>query len=328
MRAVVFDEYGPAERLRIEQVARPVPRAGEVRIRVCAATVSAEDPKLRRFDHPPLFWLPIALLFGYPRPRKRILGMELSGVVDAVGERVTRFAIGDAVFGYTGIGLGAHAEYACVSEQGVLAHKPSELSFEQAAAVPNGALTALVYLRNLARLRPGERVLVYGASGAVGAMAVQIARQLGARVTGVCSTPNQQLVASLGVERVLDYTRQDFTRDGSVYDVVFDTVGKTSLAQVRRCLSPRGRYLLTVFGLRELLQMLWSWLGRGVRVLGGASNFHWTAADLAQIASWIRAGELRSVVDRCYPLAAAAEAHRYVESGHKRGNVVLTLAEP
>lgn len=325
MKAVVFDTYGPADVLRIEEVARPEPRDNEVRVRVHAAGVSAEDPKMRAFDHPPMLRLPIALLFGYPRPRTRVLGMELSGVVDAVGAAVTRFRVGDPVFGYTGIGLGAHAEYRCLREDGVLAHRPSALADEDAAVATNGALTALVYLRDFARLRAGERVLVYGASGAVGTAAVQLAKHFGAHVTGVCSAGNAELVRAIGADQTIDYAREDFADADEAYDVVFDTVGKTTITRVRRCLTPRGRYLVTVFGLRELAQMVWTRFVPGVRMLGGASNFRWNAEDLAWLAAAMATGALRPVVDRCYPMAQAADAHRYVEAGHKKGNVVLRI---
>jgi NADPH:quinone reductase-like Zn-dependent oxidoreductase len=327
MRAAIFDRYGPANVLTIAETPTPEPRSNEVRIRVRAASVSAEDPKLRAFDHPPLFRLPVGLLFGFRRPRVRILGMELAGEVDAVGRDVERFRVGDNVFGYTGVRHGAHAEYRCLPERGVLAHKPQNMSFVEAAAVPNGALTALVYLRTMAKLEPRERVLIYGASGSVGTAAVQLAKHLGAHVTGVCSASNVELVAALGADEVLDYTREDFTLRVAEYDVVFDTVVKTSFRQVARTLTDRGRYLVTQFGVREITQMAWTAMVGGKRIIGGASNFHWTAELLEEIAGLVQAGRLRSVVDRQYPLEDVALAHRYVEQGHKRGNVVLTIGD-
>ncbi|WP_437287388.1 NAD(P)-dependent alcohol dehydrogenase [Sorangium sp. So ce406] len=326
MKAVVFTAYGPPEVLRLAEVDKPVPGNREVLVRIRATTVSAEDPKMRAFKHPPLLWLPIGLLFGFRRPRKTILGMEFAGEVEAVGRDVTRYRAGDPVFGYTGTGLGAHAEYRCLPEDAIMAARPGNMSCEQAACIPNGALTALVYLRNMARLRPQEDVLVYGASGAVGTAAVQLAKVLGARVTGVCSGRNVALVESLGADEVIDYTKEDFTRSGRTYDIVFDTIGKTSLARVEGSLRPGGRYLVTVFGVRELLQMLWTWSRGGKRIVGGASNFHWTRDDLAYLRDLVELGKLTAVIDRSYPLADAAEAHRYVENGHKRGNVVLTMA--
>ncbi len=327
MKAAVFDRYGPADVLEIADVPRPIPKDDEVLVRVFAAGVSAEDPKMRAFDHPPMLRLPIALLFGYPRPRTRVLGMELSGEVTAVGRRVKRFAVGDQVFGYTGIGLGAHAEYRCLRERGVLARVPDGVDLESAAVASNGALTALVYLRDLGSLARGERVVVVGASGAVGTAAVQIAKLLGAHVTGVCSTANLELVRSLGADEVIDYTTDDFTEGGAIYDVVFDTVGATTLRRVRRCTHRRSRYLVTVFGLRELAQMLWTRVVPGPRVIAASSNFHWSAEDLAWLGERMASGALRAVVDRSYPLAEVRAAHRYVEGGHKRGNVVLRISD-
>ncbi|WP_437838622.1 NAD(P)-dependent alcohol dehydrogenase [Sorangium sp. So ce1153] len=328
MKAVVYTAYGPPEVLQLAEVDKPAPGSHDVLVRIRATTVTAEDPKLRAFKHPPLLWLPIGMLFGFRRPRRTILGTEFAGEVEAVGKDVTRYREGDPVFGYTGTSFGAHAEYKCIPERAIMAAMPSKLSYEQAASIPNGALTALVYLRNMARLRPHENVLVYGASGAVGTAAVQLAKALGARVTGVCSGRNLALVESLGADEVIDYTRQDFTRNGQAYDIVFDTIGKTSMAEVEGSLRPRGRYLVTVFGIREILRMLWTSLVGGKRILGGASNFHWTPADLAYLRDLIEAGKLTAVIDRSYPLADAAQAHRYVEAGHKRGNVVLTVDGP
>jgi NADPH:quinone reductase-like Zn-dependent oxidoreductase len=325
MKAIVCSEYGTTDVLRLVEVATPVPRRHEVLVRIHAATVSAEDPKMRAFDHPPLHRLPVALLFGYPRPRRGIWGMELAGDVVAAGSEVTRFSIGDRVFGYTGIGLGAHAEYRCLPETSILSKIPPNLTYVEAAAIPNGALTALAYLRNMARLRSGENVLVYGASGAVGSAAVQLAKAFGANVTAVCSTRNVALLQSLGADEVIDYTQRDFREERARYDVVFDTVGRTTLKDVRPALTRRGRYLVTVFDLRDCLHMFFTWLWRGQRMIGGASNFHWKPADLELFCNLIAEGKWTPVVDRTYPWLEVAEAHRYVEQGHKRGNVVLVV---
>lgn len=328
MRALVFDRYGPPDVLREAAVPKPEPAAREVRIRVHATTVTAEDPRQRSFSWPWLMRPALAVLMGWPRPRKRILGFEVAGVIDAVGAAVTRFAVGDAVFGYTGLRFGACAEHCCVPQDGVLARKPDVLPFDEAAATPNGALTAYAYLTKLARLRVGERVLVVGASGSVGTAAVQLARHLGAHVTGVCSAKNAGLVRALGADAVIDYRAEDFTARGERWDVVFDTVGATALGATRRVIAPGGRYLLTDFGPAAMLAMLWSrWLG-DVRVLGAASNFLWTSEDLARVGALLESGVLRTVIDRRYPLEQAAEAHRYVETGRKVGNVVLTVQAP
>lgn len=327
MKAIRCFEYGAADVLELVDVETPTPRRGEVLVRIHAATVSAEDPKLRAFDHPAFLQLPIGLLVGYPRPRRGIWGMELSGTVTAVGAGVTRFAIGDRVFGYTGVGLGAHAEYRCLPETGILAQMPPGMSYAEAAAIPNGALSALAYLRNMGGLRSGERVLVYGASGSVGTAAVQLAKAFGARVTGVCSGRNVELVRSLGADAVIDYSARDFREDGARYDIVFDTVGRTRMRDVTALLTPRGRYLVTVFGFRDCLRMLWTWLRGGQRIIGGASNFHWKPRDLELICKLYSERRWTSVIDRTYPWLEASEAHRYVEQGHKRGNVVLLMTD-
>jgi NADPH:quinone reductase-like Zn-dependent oxidoreductase len=325
MKAIVCFEYGSVDVLKFVEVETPVPRRREVLVRIHATTVSAEDPKMRAFKHPPSHRLPVALLFGYPRPRRGIWGMEFAGAVAAVGAEVTRFSVGDRVFGYTGIGLGAHAEYRCLPETGVLGVIPPGLTYSEAAAVPNGALTALAYLRRMAELRSGESVLVYGASGAVGTAAVQLAKAFGAHVTGVCSTRNVSLVESLGADEVIDYTQRDFRQGGARYDIIFDTVGHTCLRDVRASLAPRGRYLVTVFSFVDCLRMLWMSPWRGQRMIGGASNFYWKPEDLALLCTLIAQGRWTSVIDRTYSWLEVAQAHRYVEQGHKRGNVVLLV---
>jgi NADPH:quinone reductase-like Zn-dependent oxidoreductase len=325
MKAIRCLEYGSAEVLQLVELATPVPRRGEVLVRIHASTVSAEDPKMRAFAHPLAHRLPVALLFGYPRPRRGIWGMEFAGVVAAVAEGVSRFSLGDRVFGYTGIGLGAHAEYRCLPETGILALVPPGMTYAEAAAVPNGALTALAYLRDMAGIRAGEHVLVYGASGAVGTAAVQLAKAFGAHVTGVCSTRNVSLVKSLGADEVIDYTEQDFRHGAQRYDIIFDTVGRTSMKDVRASLTRRGRYLVTVFDLRDCLRMLWTSLLGRQRMLGNAANFYWKPADLELICKLIAEQRWTSVIDRTYPWLEAARAHRYVEEGHKRGNVVLLM---
>lgn len=325
MKAIVGSEYGSAEVLKFVELETPLPKRDEVRVRIHATTVSAEDPKMRAFKHPPFHRWAVALLYGYPRPRRGIWGMEFAGVIDAVGAGVTRFAVGERVFGYTGIGLGAHAEYRCLSERAILCKIPANVSYAEAAAVPNGALTALAYLRNMAKLRSGERVLVYGASGAVGTAAIQLAKWFGAHVTGVCSTRNVSLVASLGADQVIDYTRQDCRLDAARYDVIFDTIGCTTMADVKASLTPRGRYLVTVFGFRDWLRIVLSSRKGGQRMIGGAANFHWKPADLELFRRLLTEARWTSVIDRTYPWLEVQQAHRYVEQGHKRGNVVLLV---
>lgn len=302
MRAAYYESYGPPEVLRIQEIEKPTPKDDEVLIRIRAASVAAADWRMRKAD--PF----LARLFnGLFRPKKaNVLGFELAGDVEAVGRQVSRFEVGDAVFAFTGFGFGAHAEYRCLRESGkpsrdgLIAHKPTRMSYEEAAGLPCGALTAQAFLRQ-AGLCSGQRLLVHGASGSVGTAAVQLGRALGAEVVGVCSAANVALVTSLGAARVIDYTKEDFAQAAGTFDVVFDAVGKTSKAQCRPALAKGGRFV-SVRGTARLLPN-----------------------DLEALRALVEAGKLRSVIDRRYPLDQIAEAHRYVEAGHKRGNVVVLM---
>jgi NADPH:quinone reductase-like Zn-dependent oxidoreductase len=298
MKAVVYRRGGPPQVLEQRMIEKPLPGSGEVLIRIHATTVTFGDAALRRMRGP-MRWM-FGLAFGLGRDA--VLGHELAGVIDAVGEGVTRFQIGDAVFGSTGKRGGAYAEYICLPQDGMLAGKPANMSFEQAAAVPIGANTALHILRK-ADLQPGQKVLVNGASGSVGTYAVQLARHFGAEVTGVCSEANLELVASLGAVHVLDYAGEDFTRSGARYDVVFDAVGKLPASQARRALVDGGMALSVRSPTKEEL------------------------ANLLFLKDLIEAGKLRAVIDRTYPLEQIRDAHAYVEQGHKRGNVVIRVRQ-
>jgi NADPH:quinone reductase-like Zn-dependent oxidoreductase len=316
MKAVVYEKFGPPEVLQLGEVEKPIPKDNEVLIRIHAATVAAEDPGLRRSPG----------LNGFGKPRHPILGYYLAGEIESAGQDVKRFGKDDPVFGWTGMGLGAYAEYKCMPEEGVLAIKPANLTYEQAVAIPNGAITALIFLRDGGNIQSGYQVLINGASGAVGTAAVQLAKHFGARVTGVCSTTNLELVSSLGADSVVDYTKEDFTQSGQTYDIVFDVVGWRSFSRCKSLLKPRGIYLLTNPGPSNLLQMLWTSMVDGKKVKWVPSALKANAADLGFIAGLAEAGELKPVIDRRYPLEQVAEAHRYVEKGHKKGNVVLTVA--
>jgi NADPH:quinone reductase-like Zn-dependent oxidoreductase len=314
MRAVVYDRYGPPDVLRLEDVDRPVPKEDQVLVKIQATTVNRTDCGLRSAK-------PFITRFftGVLRPKRKILGMELAGVVEAVGAAVTEFEVGDEVFGVKG--AGAHAEFVCMRESGPLAHMPAGMTFDEAAAVCDGASLALACLRD-ADLGPGRSILVYGASGSVGTAGVQLARYFGADVTAVCNTKNLELVRSLGADRAIDYTQEDFTRNGETYDVIFDAVGKHSFRRCKRSLSPGGMYVGTD-GLHNLAWMVWTRLVGGKRVKLGITRY--TKADVLFLKELIEAGKYRAVIDRRYPLEDVIDATKYVETHQKTGNVVLTV---
>lgn len=324
MKAAVYVRYGPPNVVAIKDVARPVPKEREILIRVHATTVCAADWRFRKAD--PVL---IRLINGLWRPtRIRILGMEFAGTVEAVGRAVTRFRVGDEVFGGSGFQFGAHAEYVCLPQDGIIEIKPTNMTHEEAAAVLFGGMTALHFLRK-ANVQKGQNVLVYGASGSVGIFAVQLAKHLGAHVTGVCSTGNLDLVRSLGAETVIDYTREDFSQAGRVYDVVFDAVGKSGFSRSLRSLKRGGQYVrvgpsggtLSILG--GVLQEACIAVTGSAKVVGGVATG--SIEHLRFLKELIEAGELRTVTDRCYSLDEIAEAHRHAESGHKKGHVVILL---
>lgn len=316
MKAIVYTKFGPPEVLHLQEVEKPTPKNNEVLIKIVATTVVKEDPDMRASPG----------FNGFLKPRNAILGQELAGEIEAIGKDVTRFKPGDQVFGFDM--FGAYAEYKCMPENGALAIKPVNLSYEEAASVPNGALTALPFLRDKGEIQSGQIVLIYGASGSVGAAAVQLARYYGAEVTGVCSTANLEWVKSLGAGQVIDYTREDFIENSKTYDIIFDTVGKCSFSKSKDSLTDEGIYLTTVPTPVIMLQALWTARSGGKKVkfvAAGLRPAKQKIKDLVFLTELIEAGKVKPVIDRCYPLEQIAEAHSYVAKGHKKGNVVITV---
>lgn len=331
MKAVVCTKYGSPDVLQLTEIEKPLPKDNEILIRVHATSVNFGDSMARnfkaisprQFNMPFLFWLMAKISFGLNQPKITILGNEFAGEIEAVGNNVKKFKQGDQVFGYTGEKMGAYAEYLCMPENGILAIKPTNLTFEEAAGIPYGALMALSLLRR-ANIHPGQSVLINGASGGIGSAAVQIARYLGAEVTGVCSTPKVDFVKSLGAAKVIDYTKEDFTQNGETYDLIFDILGRSSFSRCKSSLKPNGIHLFASFKMKQLLQMLWTSRSGGKKVicaLGPGS-----VETLYSVKALIEAGKIKAFIDLSYPLERIAEAHAYVEDGHKKGNVVISVA--
>jgi NADPH:quinone reductase-like Zn-dependent oxidoreductase len=322
MKAIVRTRYGSPDVLRYTDVEKPVPKNNEVLIRVRAATVTAGDCEMRSFTVSPLFWIPLRIMFGVRRPRHPILGQEMAGEIVEVGSDVTGLNVGDRIFAPTTMRFGAHAEYICLPAKLAMAPLPVNMTFEEAATIPTGGLNALHFLRK-ASIRPGEHILINGAGGSIGTFGVQLAKYYGAEVTAVDSTEKLDMLRSIGADHVVDYTQEDISKSGRTYDVIFDVVGKSPFARSVRSLNEGGRYLLANPRLIPMLRGLWVSRRSTKRVMPGLASYK--TEDLLFLKERIEAGDLTTVVDRTWPLEATPDAHRYVDTGQKKGNVVITV---
>ena len=329
MKAILYEKYGPPEVLQLKEVSKPTPKDDEVLIRIYATAATTGDVNARGFAFVPPGLGPLArLMMGPRKPKNPIIGSVLAGEIEAAGKDVDIFGKGDQVFGVDGNAMGAYAEYVCLPQEGVLVEKPANMTYEEAAAIPFGALTAFYFLRDKGNIESGQTVLINGASGSVGTAAVQIAKSFGAEVIGVCSTRNLEMVKALGADKVIDYTEEDFTQSGETYDIIFDmVVGKTSFSDCRNSLNENGLYLVVAGGLKEAIQMLWTSVIGSKKVIFGGGIAAEKKENLLIIKELIEVGKLKAVIDRSYPLEQIAEAHRYVETGHQKGNVVITVVQ-
>jgi NADPH:quinone reductase-like Zn-dependent oxidoreductase len=326
VKAILHTRYGSPDLLQLKEVDTPAPTDNEVLVKIHATTVSTGDCNVRNFTFVTKSMLPIAkLMFGVGKPWKaRILGTELAGEVERTGKDVKRFKRGDRVVASTGMAGGGHAQYACLREQGALAIVPDTLSWEEAVAIPFGANTALYFLRDLGKIQAGQELLIIGASGSIGSAGVQLAKHFGAAVTAVCSGANVEMVKSLGADKAIDYTKEDFTKNGKTYDLIFDIVGATTFDRCRDSLKPQGIFLQNIMGVTDMVRILWTSITGGKKLKGGVAMENLERLNfIAQLAA---AGKLKPVIDRRYPREQTAEAFKYVEQGHKKGNVVITVA--
>lgn len=318
MKAAIYTEYGGPEVVLIQEIQKPEVKDNEVLIKIHATTVSSGDARMRRADP-----FVIRLFNGLKTPKIQILGAEFSGEIESIGKNVTLFKKGDQVFCGTDLQLGAHAEYICLAEDGAIARKPSNMSYEEAATIAFGGITSLFFLRDKGNIQPGQKVLINGASGSLGTFGVQLAKSFGAEVTAVCSSVNIDLVKSLGADHVIDYTKEDVLKGNQTYDIIYDTIGKISFTQSRHLLTEEGVFLAASGGLSDFAYMAWTALFGKKKVKGGISTP--SKKDMIFLQKLIEEGEIRSVIDTCYPLDKIADAHRHVDTGHKKGNVVITM---
>jgi NADPH:quinone reductase-like Zn-dependent oxidoreductase len=322
LKAIVCTKYGQPEVLQLKDIEKPIPKVNEVLIKVYATTVTIADVRVRSFTVPLSFWIPARIMLGFRKPKKAILGVELSGEIEAVGKDVKLFKKGDKIFAFPGHRyFGAYAEYRCLPEDRV-AIKPTNITYEEAAAIPLGGLTALHFLRR-GNIQRGQKVLIYGASGSVGTFAVQLAKYFEAEVTGICSTTNLELVRSLGADKVIDYTKEDFSKNGKTYDVIFDAVGKSPFLGCIRSLKKEGIYLHAVVSPALSIRMQWASMTSSKIFIGG--TYTSKAEDLIFLRDLVEAGKIKPVIDKRYVFEQMVEAHRYVDKGHKKGNVVIIV---
>ncbi len=326
MKAIICTKYGPPDVLELQEVSKPIPNDNEVLVKIHATTVTAGDTRMRSFTVPISYWLPARVALGIRKPKKAVLGMEVAGEIESVGKKVTKFKKGDQVFAsIIEHGFGGYGEYICLPEDGMLAIKSVNLTWEEATTIPIGARTALYFLRE-ANIRPGQKVLIYGASGSVGTFAVQLAKFYGAEVTGVCSSANLEMVKSLGADKVIDYTKEDFTQNGITYDVIFDTVGKAPFKESLRSLHEEGAFLHAVGSPGLMLRMSLAAINNKQKLVGGGPPPN--PEDLMFLQELIESGQIKPVIDKRYPLAQIVKAHSYVDTGRKKGNVIISVMNP
>ena len=328
MKAIVWTKYGSPDGLQLKDVEKPLPKDDQILVKIHATTITAGDCEMRRLELPLMLSFPVRIYTGFFRPKRiPILGQELAGEVEEVGANVSSYKVGDQVFGTTGFGFGAYAEYICLPEepddaQGMLAIKPTNLTYEEAAAVPTAGFEALHFLRK-ADIQPGKKVLIIGAGGSIGTFAIQLARHFGAEVTGVDSTEKMDMLRSIGPDHIIDYTKNDYTKVGETYDLIIDVVGRHGVLRRLKLLNPDGYYYLAYAGLSHILLSLWTSMTSNKKFKIEASNQ--TKEDLTFLKDLIESGKLKPIVDRTFPLEQVPEAHRYVEAGRKKGNVVITI---
>ena len=332
MKAIVYTEYGPPDVLQLKEVAKPTPKDNEILIRVHATSVSYGDIvtrnfaniPLREFHMPALFLLPTRFVFGFRKPKKTILGSELAGDIEKVGKDVSKFNKGDSVFAYVGMKMGGNAEYLCMPEDGMVGIKPVNMTYEEACCVPYGGIMALSHLGKV-EIKKGQKVLINGASGGIGSLGLQLAKHYGAEVTAVCGTPRLDYVRALGADKVIDYTKEDFTKNGEIYDLIYDILGKSSFSRCKGSLTENGRYLLASFKMGKIFQM---W---GTKIIGKKKVICAIGSEkqenMALLKELVEAGKIKTIIDRNYPLEQTANAHKYIESGQKKGHVVITVKQ-